>query len=82
MSKKIDHTEFSRKGGNTTKEKYGPSHFSDMGKKGALAKVKKDPEYFKKISILGVAARKKKREEKLKAENSPIAKVAHLISGK
>lgn len=57
----MDHKIVSRKGGMTTKEKYGREHYSAMGKRGAEAKLKMyGPGYFLKLSALGVAARRVK----------------------
>ena len=61
MAKDINFKEFSSRGGKATLAKYGPDHFSEMGRKGAMAKLEADPDYFKKLSALGVAARQAKK---------------------
>ncbi len=58
----MDHKKIAKKGGTTTREKYGKEHFSHAGKIGWQAKVRKyGPDYGKRLSALGVAARKAKK---------------------
>lgn len=58
----MDHRKIAKKGGTTTRNKYGKEHFSRAGKLGYAAKVRKfGPDYFKRLSALGVAARKNKK---------------------
>ena len=79
MSKKIDLIEFSRKGGNTTKAKYGHDHYSRIRKKGnETIKKRYGPEYFAKIARIGIEKRRRRKEE----EQKPlIDKVADVLTG-
>jgi uncharacterized protein len=68
--RKLNHEEFSSRGGKTTLAKYGPDHFSDIGKKGAKSKLKKfGVDYYDRLSKAGVAARKAKQTKRLLEEN-------------
>lgn len=70
VKKKLNHEEFSSRGGKTTLAKYGADHFSDIGKRGAKSKLKKfGVDYFSRLSKAGVAARKAKAE-KLNSESN------------
>lgn len=55
--KEMSLTDFARSGGTATMNKYGKTHFSKIGKKGAAKLKRTDPEYFQKLSAAGVAAR-------------------------
>lgn len=58
----MDHKKIAKKGGTTTREKYGKEHFSHAGKLGYQGKMRKyGPDYFKRLSAQGVAARKAKK---------------------
>jgi len=68
--------EFARIGGNKVLKKYGKKHFSEMGKKGAMANIKKyGTDFFKKLSLAGVEARKAKRD----ASRTVIEKIKDAI---
>lgn len=67
MVKTISHKKVASMGGQATLEKYGPDHFSSIGKNGVKAKFagmtkEQKKEYFKKLSLAGVAARKAKNQ--------------------
>ena len=71
---KLNHKEFSSRGGKQTLKKYGRKHFVDIGIKGAEARLKKyGKDYFKKLSAFGVAARKAKAEAKKLKNVTPEA---------
>jgi hypothetical protein len=54
----MDHKEFSKRGGDTTKARYGKEFFARIGRQGAASKLKiYGKDYFKKLSALGVAKR-------------------------
>lgn len=77
MGKKIDFTEFSRKGGNATKEKHGSDFYRKIsGGSKVLEKYGKD--HYKRMSQKSIEARKKKQEEKNK---NGMDKLASMITG-
>lgn len=85
MSKDMTLPEFQSLGGKTTLNRHGKKHFSEAGKKGALAKIQKDPDYYKKLSRAGVEARLKKKAEakqRVKEDSSPISRVVKILTGK
>jgi len=70
MKKVLNHKEIAVRGGKTTLAKYGPDHFSKIGKAGAKAKLKKyGPDYFIRLSKAGIAARKVKAESLKETES-------------
>lgn len=79
MSKKIDHMEFSRKGGNTTKEKYGNDHYKKIAPIGGSNTVKRyGIEHMAEIGKKGAEKRKQKKQ----AQNEDAAtKLSKLILG-
>ncbi len=68
----MDHLTISTKGGISTKEKYGLTHYSDIGKLGAQKNLEtKGKEYFLELSRKGVKARLAKIKNKaLQRDNS------------
>lgn len=60
----LSHTQFSKRGGNTTFKRHGRKQYSMIGKKGVAAlKQKRGPEYFINLAKIGLAARLKKKLE-------------------
>jgi len=74
MSKKIDLIDVVRKGGNSTKKRYGREFYSKIAK---LSRRNISPEYYKNLSKQGVEARWKKKKEK----NNPLNRVVEIFSG-
>ena len=75
MNKKIDLIEFSRKGGNTTKNKYGMEHYKKITTAGGLAtRNKYGKEYYSKMG--------KKSAEKRRLKKVPVEAVANIFLGK
>lgn len=69
MKKTLNHKEIATRGGKTTLAKYGPDHFSKIGKSGAKSKLRKyGPDYFIRLSKAGIAARKAKEEKNKQVE--------------
>lgn len=67
--KKLNHEEFSSRGGKTTLAKYGKDHFRTIGKRGAKTKLKKfGVDYYERLSKAGVAARQRKAEKRIAEE--------------
>lgn len=67
MVNKLSHKTIASLGGKATLEKYGPDHFSSIGKNGVKAKFigktkTEIKEYYKRLSIAGVRARMAKKE--------------------
>lgn len=64
MEEVLSHEEISKKGGDTTKEKYGPEYYRKIGKKGHAKLLEKyGPEYFTKI-LPGKAREARKNRKK------------------
>ena len=52
MSEKMTAAEVGRKGGQTTKERYGSDHFSKIGRQGGAATMKRyGPKHYAEIEI-------------------------------
>ena len=59
MSEKMTAAEVGRKGGQTTKERYGSDHFSKIGRQGGAATMKRyGPKHYAEIGMKGGAKTK------------------------
>lgn len=75
--RKIDFIEFSRKGGNATKAKYGSEHYSKIRKKANKTILKRyGKAFYLRLSRLGVESRRKKREE---LKKNPLERMAEAL---
>lgn len=79
MKKKIDLIEFSRKGGNTTKAKYGSEHYKKIQQKGSVTtKEKYGRDHYVKM---GRRAQEVKKQREAQAKKTPMDRVAEALSG-
>lgn len=80
MKFKNDFKDFSRKGGLTTKARYGSEHYKRIRLIGnETIKRKYGREFFVRMGKLSAEKRKREKEEALK---TPIDRFAEVLSGK
>lgn len=71
--------EMVKKGGESTKAKYGRDHYSKMGKKTVENRRKQDPDYFKRLAQFGLEARRKKKlSQQTSSNNSAVTDTVDL----